>query len=115
MDTFKMTPLEADMRARLRPTAEQLEAAVAQGGGYVALVLPGKTRGVWTAGQAVEPAARAVWRGDHHELVTVWQDEHGIGGREHAIAAADLQLSPRRGTVAFVRVYADGEWVVFEA
>ncbi len=93
MDTT--TNPAADMQARFRPTDQQiaiaramLAAEPAATSVIVGLALPGKQRGVWTAGQVVRPVP-GFWLSDGGQTGPY---AHSFA-REAAIAAAEARLT----------------------
>jgi hypothetical protein len=114
-----------DKYRRFRPSREAVEAATAalrtRSGADAAIVpmyMPGKTYGLWTAGQRVESVVR------HGDEVLVAVNAHepcdGIPtlremeDRAFELAGAQLaRIGP--GTTAYAIVYRDtGHWTVFE-
>ena len=109
---------ELDLRARWRPTPEQVRAAVAElltktdpteWVAAVALVQPGKQYGIWTVGQPVEPVP-GVWAG----INSFTEAPSYAHARNDAADAARAALGGRPGTVAHVSVRLDGSFAVFE-
>ena len=101
-ETMTYAALQADLAARWRPSARAIAAGVAYCKGaddaaaYVPMIMPGKARGGWTAGQVV---------------LTLPQT---FGTRGEAVEAAEAVLGDLDGTVGYAMVYADGTWAVWE-
>lgn len=91
---------QADFKANFRPTNEQIEyakeylAESGLGSLIVAVIFPGKQRGIWTEGQT----RKAVM---DQSLPAIWVD------RDSALHAFDT-LVINYGTTAMFRVYTDG-------
>lgn len=107
------TEAELDLRERWLPSAEAVEAALAELAGMpactiavLALAQPGKRRGLWTTGQEV---VTVPW------MATAREGDHGPE-RQAAEDAAHgwLKYHRRSGTVSYVLVYPDGHAAVFE-
>lgn len=108
----------ADLAARWRPTDTQIEeatAALAAGpaeatDAIVPLALPGKERGWWEIGQAVEPGP-GVWLADRK----AWDGALSYSAaREAADQAAADQLGDRPGQSGYATIARDGLWHVWE-
>lgn len=115
--------VEADLKSRWVPTAEQvaeakaLLATVPEGSreryyAVVGLAQPGKEYGFWVYGQEVV-AVPGVWLGEN----TTGPSEHPFTVAKQAAeeaAAAWLREHGRSGTVATAMIGADGTAAVFE-
>lgn len=109
-----------DLRTTLMPSDTQLGMAAAlhftnpgAEAVIVGLVLPGKTRGVWTTGQHVQDAPGAFLAQSSHPS----RDDvaHGYGAaRAAAVVVAQAALGDRTGTTAYVVIRPDGTWAAFE-
>lgn len=92
-----------DLTARFRPAQEAVDRAVARMADtgeeelYVAILLPGKTRGIWYVGQEVWHPSVSVIHSTRGEAI-VWGEQN--------------LMAP--GVVAYAVIYPDGEWAVFE-
>lgn len=111
-----------DLAARWLPTDEAVRQARAALDtepradlAAIPMVQPGKTRGVWTVGQAVETVKGLVFLGvdgSHDESrgpVQSWS-----AARDAASGAAQAARGDRPGTVAYAVVSRDGRVAVFE-
>ena len=122
--TAPQSPLWSDLRARWVPTPAQVQAAQDAIAASVAtnpdvpeddwlaavpLVMPGKTYGLWQAGQVVE-SVDGCWVGRNSATgVPSYAD-----ARNAASDAAREALGDRKGTVAWVTIDAAGTAAVFE-
>jgi hypothetical protein len=91
----------ADMTARFRPSDAAIAVAADMATGtddaaYAPILLPGKVRSIWTAGQVVLSLPVA------------------FPTRGEAVAYAEGILGEQAGTVAYAAVYGDGTWAVWE-
>ncbi|HET8643799.1 MAG TPA: hypothetical protein VFM37_17820 [Pseudonocardiaceae bacterium] len=107
-----------DMRERLRPSGEQVRVATAMLAAAadsiccvaVGLALPGKTRGIWDAGQAVEHA-EGFWLADRD----AWDGAFAYHCATHQAELAALrQLGSRPGQTGYAIIRHDGSWSVWE-
>lgn len=121
MTTIDLDALQADVRARWRPSEQQIALAVTElaanphGEAWLAavpLVMPGKEHGVWTLGQPVEHVEGVVFLG--RNSFDAGASSSYAEARNFAADAARKALGDRPGTVGWATIYSDGGWSVFE-
>lgn len=105
-------PAMLDLRARYRPTDEQIAyalGALSQSDAEFAIVglaHPGKDHGFWTLDTVVLPVPLAAWVCDNDDSYYI--------AMEAALLAAERLLDGAEGSISYAVVKRDGTWAVFE-